>query len=47
MLNLVNYKYVSATEWRKCKQVFRLKFTILHHECEATLMGPTVAVPSY
>jgi hypothetical protein len=25
MLNLVNYKYASATEWRKCKRVFPLK----------------------
>jgi hypothetical protein len=25
MLNLVNYKYASATEWLKCKHVFPLK----------------------
>ena len=40
MLNLGNYKLASATEWRKCKHVFPLKFTIVDLECEAILMGP-------
>ena len=29
MLNVMNYKYRSAKEWRKCKHVFPLKFKIL------------------
>jgi len=37
MLNLVNCKYVSATEWPKCKNIFPLKFTILDLKCEAIL----------
>jgi hypothetical protein len=47
MLNLVNYKYARATEWRKCKHVFPLKFTILDLECEAITMGPTVTITSH
>jgi len=41
------YEYASATEWRKCKHVFPLKFTILYLESEDILIGPTVAIPSY
>lgn len=44
---LMNYKYGRATEWRKCKHVFPLKFAILDLECEAISMGPTVTIPSH
>jgi hypothetical protein len=43
-LELRKCKIISP-EWRTYKQVFPLKSTHLHRECEAKLLEPTITIP--
>jgi hypothetical protein len=36
---------VISPDWRVCKQIFPLKSTHLHQECEARLLEPTTVIP--
>jgi hypothetical protein len=43
-LDLDNCTVISP-DWRVCRQIFSLKSTHLHQECEARLLEPTTAIP--
>lgn len=43
-LELSKCKIISP-EWRMCQEVFPLKSTHSHQECEAKLLEPTITIP--
>jgi hypothetical protein len=44
-LELSKCKIISP-QWHMCKEVFPLKSTHLHQECEAKSLEPTITIPT-